>query len=360
MQTGKSQALGTWLKEFIYNVIIQPFHCIIYMVFMGIVMDVINPDHFEPASMGACIVAIVVMLFMKNAESIIRKIFGFDRAGTLGSAVASGALLVNSMKTAANAVGKVKGAASGGNEKKKQNKPQTKPSKDGSSPTPPNGRGDAPKQQTRANNGLNGAAGKNGSTLPQTGGGNGGSLPPAGSNNGGNKPTTPSLNGEASRQPETMTDRNGYALPASDATRENSPIKSDTPKTKKGLDMLGNFVRGQVRVGMMISGAAIGLAAGSDPVTGIMTGMNYGRAFHAGSEEIGRRAIRGVKGVGKRATRKGRTYNLQNSLIDSHAALQNQAGWTNEQMQDFGEYAMTAGDDELNSFTPEMQKYARD
>ena len=29
MGDGKSQALNAWLKEFIYNVLIQTFHCII-------------------------------------------------------------------------------------------------------------------------------------------------------------------------------------------------------------------------------------------------------------------------------------------------------------------------------------------
>ena len=33
---GKAQALGAWLKEFIYTILIQPFHCIIYMCFIFI------------------------------------------------------------------------------------------------------------------------------------------------------------------------------------------------------------------------------------------------------------------------------------------------------------------------------------
>lgn len=36
---GRSQALNTWLKEFIFNVIIQPFHCIIYIVLIQSVIQ---------------------------------------------------------------------------------------------------------------------------------------------------------------------------------------------------------------------------------------------------------------------------------------------------------------------------------
>ena len=31
MGDGKAQALGNWLKEYVYTILIQPFHCIVYM-----------------------------------------------------------------------------------------------------------------------------------------------------------------------------------------------------------------------------------------------------------------------------------------------------------------------------------------
>lgn len=43
MGDGKAQALNTWLKEFIYNIVIQPFHCIIYLVFMTVAMEILEP-----------------------------------------------------------------------------------------------------------------------------------------------------------------------------------------------------------------------------------------------------------------------------------------------------------------------------
>ena len=41
---GKSQALGTWMKEFVYNVIIQPFHCIIYVVMVSSAVNALEAD----------------------------------------------------------------------------------------------------------------------------------------------------------------------------------------------------------------------------------------------------------------------------------------------------------------------------
>ena len=43
----KAQALNSWLKEFIYNVLIQPFHCILYLSFAQTAFKAVsfgNPD----------------------------------------------------------------------------------------------------------------------------------------------------------------------------------------------------------------------------------------------------------------------------------------------------------------------------
>ena len=44
---GKSQALNTWLKEFMYTVLIQPFHCVIYIVFVQTISNCINTIYDE-------------------------------------------------------------------------------------------------------------------------------------------------------------------------------------------------------------------------------------------------------------------------------------------------------------------------
>lgn len=75
---GKAQAFNMWLKEYIYNALIQPFHLIIYMVFVGSAMDLVETN---------ILYAIAVMGFILPAEKILKKMFGFDRAplGTMGA-----------------------------------------------------------------------------------------------------------------------------------------------------------------------------------------------------------------------------------------------------------------------------------
>ena len=80
MSDGKAQAFNTWLKEYIFNALIQPFHLIIYTVLVGSAMDL--------AETRTNIIYIIVALgFILPAEKILRKFFGFENAGagTLGA-----------------------------------------------------------------------------------------------------------------------------------------------------------------------------------------------------------------------------------------------------------------------------------
>lgn len=91
MGDGKSQALNTWLKEFVYNVLIQPFHCLIYLSIGGTAVSIMD------GTLSSSVLAIIMLLFIFKAESIIRNIFGFDAAksgttGMMAAAAVSGAL----------------------------------------------------------------------------------------------------------------------------------------------------------------------------------------------------------------------------------------------------------------------------
>ena len=68
----KSQALDTWLKEFMFTVLIQPFHCIIYIVLIQTAVKAMSG--IEGVGMG--VIYIIMLKFMKEAEDIVRKIFG--------------------------------------------------------------------------------------------------------------------------------------------------------------------------------------------------------------------------------------------------------------------------------------------
>lgn len=104
MGDGKSQALSTWLKEFSYNVLIQPFHCIIFMVFVSGAIKALDSS----PSIANMIFAILAILFIFKAEGIVRKIFGFENASSMGDMVAGGAIIgsavgkINSMRSRDN------------------------------------------------------------------------------------------------------------------------------------------------------------------------------------------------------------------------------------------------------------------
>lgn len=95
---GKSQALNTWLKEFIFTVLIQPFHCIIYIVFVKTAFELLADNSFTD-SLGREFLAIVCMTFMLQAEKIVKKIFGIQ-ADSMGDAVGAAALTVGLMQGA--------------------------------------------------------------------------------------------------------------------------------------------------------------------------------------------------------------------------------------------------------------------
>lgn len=79
MGDGKAQALNTWLKEFIFTVLIQPFHCIIYMTFGNVAFILLVDTGSGTLKAIACaIIAIICINFIKEGEKIVRKIFNFQ------------------------------------------------------------------------------------------------------------------------------------------------------------------------------------------------------------------------------------------------------------------------------------------
>ncbi|MCI8412123.1 MAG: SNF7 family protein [Clostridia bacterium] len=120
---GKSQALGTWMKEFVYNIIIQPFHCIVYVV---MVSSAVNALDSSP-SLGNLVFAVLAVLFIFKAEDIVKKIFGIENDSGTGSMMAAGALaaggvskLMSSSQKAKNTIGKVSGGSKSSAIKRKQ------------------------------------------------------------------------------------------------------------------------------------------------------------------------------------------------------------------------------------------------
>lgn len=123
---GKAQALNTWLKEFVYTILIQPFHCIMYLAFVNTAIGLISTsvtiiDGFP--ILGALfsladgtfnqlvngILAILCLKFINDGEKAIRKIFNFKDDGSMTS-MAFGAALAMATIQNAQKIGKTTAA----------------------------------------------------------------------------------------------------------------------------------------------------------------------------------------------------------------------------------------------------------
>ena len=111
MGDGKAQALNTWLKEFVYNVLLQSFHCIIYAVFVTMALDILggnvnNPNLKEnDIALAGSVLAILCVKFTKDAEEILGKIFNF-KDSTGDSSIGAGTIAAAAMLKNAGKIGK--------------------------------------------------------------------------------------------------------------------------------------------------------------------------------------------------------------------------------------------------------------
>ncbi len=111
MNDGSPQAFNMWIREFIFTLLIQPFHLLLYTVLIGSAITMAADN---------MLYALVVLGFMLPAEKILKKFFGFDRKApigesTMGGAV-GGALAMNAINSISKGVKSVKDLSSkGGN-----------------------------------------------------------------------------------------------------------------------------------------------------------------------------------------------------------------------------------------------------
>ena len=71
LSDGKAEGFNMWLKEYVFNALLQPMHFLLYYILVGssVIIAAENP-----------IYAIAVLAFMSEGERLLRKIFGFDKA----------------------------------------------------------------------------------------------------------------------------------------------------------------------------------------------------------------------------------------------------------------------------------------
>ena len=96
---GSAQAFNIWFKEYFFNAILQPVHLLLYTILVSSAMSLVETNP---------IYAIVAIGFISQAEKIIKKMFGFNKAegGGLAAGVAGAALFssgVNLLKSGVSA-----------------------------------------------------------------------------------------------------------------------------------------------------------------------------------------------------------------------------------------------------------------
>ena len=105
----KSEILNMWIREFLYNVLIQPFHCIIFSIFVYTAMDLITRE----TNFGSMAFAIILTFFIFTGQKLIREIFGFNQSKSFYEKALNFAIVTkiySDVKNTINDVKSVKGA----------------------------------------------------------------------------------------------------------------------------------------------------------------------------------------------------------------------------------------------------------
>lgn len=71
---GQAQAFSNWIKEFLLNVLIQPLHALIYMVFVFTANNI---------AAQSPIVAVAFLMSMGTVEKMVKTVFNIKQVSTL-------------------------------------------------------------------------------------------------------------------------------------------------------------------------------------------------------------------------------------------------------------------------------------
>lgn len=157
---GKAQAFNTWFKEYLFNVLIQPLHLLLYTIFIYSAMTLMQES---------IIYAIGAYAYMIAAEKFFKKIFGFDKAPAGGpGALANPALAGAAM----NGLDKLKGEGPGGKDKKNGSGGTSGKIKYAKKDKPSSSPANAPAANGAGNARTNRGGFENGGDAPSANGGN--------------------------------------------------------------------------------------------------------------------------------------------------------------------------------------------
>ena len=107
IKDGQAQAFSMWIREYVFNALLPVIHTIIYYMLVSSAINFIVDG-------GNWLYAIVAVGFMMPAEKFFRKMFGFDKASSIGQlgAAAGGAMVMNAINKLGSKGGS--GKSSGG------------------------------------------------------------------------------------------------------------------------------------------------------------------------------------------------------------------------------------------------------
>ena len=246
---GKSQSFNQWFKDYLFGVLIQPMHLLLYTIFIYAAGELFRNN---------IIYAIAIYAYMITAEKYIKKILGFEKAssgpatGAIGGALGAG--------LAMGGLGKLAGIGPGGHgpkpgSGKDGNKPRThkigklKPSGSSGGSSASSGGGSAGGGSAGGGSAGGGSAGGN----PNSGGS-------GGTSGNGNGPNSPAPNANGSKKVGTLGAA-GRVL----GKKINGALtggKQYTSKAGYAKAVAGNLLGKGIRGGARIAGAAVMGSAG--------------------------------------------------------------------------------------------------
>ena len=126
MGDGKAQGLNNWFKEFAYNIIIQPFHCIAYATLGGMAATLANTSG---AGLAEGVTCIIIIGFILKSEKILKTIFHMQ-SDSMMDALSSAAIAANISNRAMQFGKQVTGTVKQGIKANRQNADEIRKVKD--------------------------------------------------------------------------------------------------------------------------------------------------------------------------------------------------------------------------------------
>ena len=333
----KAQAFNMWFKEYLFNLLLQPVHLLIYTVLVASALEFAKTN---------ILYAIVALGFILEAEQFVKKMFGMQAKGggfadfAAGALFSQGLTLIERTAGAASKAIAPKGGNSGGGSEGSDNRVRQQSMKDPQAELGLNaafGNNDEHRPQTQtgapiiiATRASSGSAGTEEETRTE------GKIPQSESTVG----PTPTPITEGITSPETKPLSIGKTNKKKKITGPAAGLKnvfgSATKKVwnidtgKKAAKISAGIALGAIAGGTLATiGTAGGIALRNGTGKGAAAGLAAGVAVSAAGMELGSRAIKGIKDT---ATTVKENYDIGAKTLDERKAEANRK-WRSEYLR---------------------------